>query len=907
LEQPHPRLPIVVLTGLIAALTVVAVGLFLIYREYNSAYYRTEQANLTSARLVAQGLVRMIRTSDVGLNDILENLREPGSASADHALRAAQSLVHQFPEVSFVLLEDRLGNLVWTTASSEVPAINYADRPYFQQHRAGIEFAVGAPIVSRSTGRLILPVTRAIRDANGKFAGVVLAAIEISAVNSLLAASLHDSSYTAALNGLDGTVLARIPTVDIGTRFTNLAVLRRLQTAPFGTFEGLSVVANKTPRLFGYATVEGYPLVVTTSREKRALVADWASFAMPFGSVILTLAAGLVLLTLREWRVMDKLIQTQGALCLSEDMLSKAQAIAHIGSWHLDMRTGAMTWSNETYRIFGVPAGDCISFEVFVSHVHPQDRPAFDAAWEGALREGSFDFEHRIVVGDQLRWVRERSEINRDASGAAAVSIGSVEDITALKQHQQQLDHIAHHDPLTGLPNRILLADRLQQGIAQSQRRGKSLAVVYLDLDGFKPINDRYGHDVGDEFLIALAHRMKAALREGDTLARIGGDEFVAVLADLERRQDCDFVLARLLLAASDPLTVRAQVLQVSASIGVSLYPQDGADADLLLRYADQAMYEAKQAGKNRYHMFDVEHDLAVRTQREGVERIRDGLNRREFVLHYQPKVNMNTGEVIGAEALIRWEHPERGLLPPATFLPFVEDHPANAELGNWVIDTALTQVARWRAAGLDLPVSVNVGARHLQQADFVQSLRELLAAHPEVQPSLLELEILETSALEDIGMVTEIIQACREMGVRFALDDFGTGYSSLTYLKRLPADLLKIDKSFIRDMLDGPDDLAIVKGIVGLAQAFHRDVIAEGVETVAHGELLLSLGCQMGQGYAIARPMPGSELPGWAATWRPDAAWTAGRTPSRRRRSAAGLRARELSLASTETFCATS
>jgi diguanylate cyclase (GGDEF)-like protein/PAS domain S-box-containing protein len=461
----------------------------------------------------------------------------------------------------------------------------------------------------------------------------------------------------------------------------------------------------------------------------------------------------------------------------------------------------------------------------------------------------------------------------RDADGTTRNYVAMFTDIQTIKEHEEKLEHIAHHDILTNLPNRVLLADRLRHGIAQSQRRGEALAVAYLDLDGFKEINDRYGHNIGDELLVALANQMKAVLRKGDTLARIGGDEFVSILADLEQPQDCEQLLARLLNAASSPVTVGATVLQVSASIGAALCPQDGTDADLLIRQADQAMYLAKQAGRNCYHLFDRDEDDAAKAQSEVLKQVRQALERREFVLHYQPKVNMRTGALIGVEALIRWRHPKRGLLSPAAFLPAVETHPFGVELGEWVIDAALAQATDWRRAGLHLPVSVNVGARQLQQPDFAARLGEQLRAHPDVPPSWLELEILETSALADIGTITALMRACQEMGVRFALDDFGTGYSSLTYLRRLPAELLKIDQTFVRDMLQDRDDRAIVDGVVGLARAFQRDVIAEGVETTRHGRALLSLGCELGQGYGIARPMPAEDVPDWIGRWQREAA----------------------------------
>ena len=462
----------------------------------------------------------------------------------------------------------------------------------------------------------------------------------------------------------------------------------------------------------------------------------------------------------------------------------------------------------------------------------------------------------------------------QDTQGKVQNYVALFTDITAMKAHQNQLEHIAHYDALTSLPNRLLLADRLHQSMAQCLRSEQSLGVAFLDLDGFKAVNDQHGHDLGDQLLVTLAQRMKAALRDGDTLARLGGDEFVAVMVGLESPHDCEPVLERMLRAASDPVRLGSVELQVSASVGVTIFPQDGADADVLLRHADQAMYVAKQSGKNRYHLFDVAHDVAVKSQLESVEQIQRALELGEFVLFYQPKVNMRTGDVVGAEALIRWQHPKKGLLAPGLFLPAIEDHPVSIEVGTWVIATALQQMAQWQTLGLQLPVSVNVGARQLQHAGFTAALGEMLAAHPTVAPRSLELEVLETSALADISHVSGVIQACQVLGVRFALDDFGTGYSSLTYLKQLPAETIKIDRSFVHDMLGGTDDLAIVQGVIGLAKAFRRNVIAEGVETVAHGELLLPLGCELAQGYAIARPMPASELPGWIAQWRPDPAW---------------------------------
>jgi diguanylate cyclase (GGDEF)-like protein/PAS domain S-box-containing protein len=458
----------------------------------------------------------------------------------------------------------------------------------------------------------------------------------------------------------------------------------------------------------------------------------------------------------------------------------------------------------------------------------------------------------------------------RDETGKAQHYVALFTDISAIKAHESELEYVAHYDMLTGLPNRVLLGDRLAQAMLQARRRDQRLAVVYLDLDSFKAINDTYGHSVGDQLLKTVGQKIKQTLREGDTLAHLGADEFVVVLNDLADVSVSEPMIKRVLAAVAEPLRVEEHLLTLSASLGVTFYPQTQvADADLLLRQADQAMYLAKQAGKNRFHVFDAEHDRSVRDHHQRLARLTQALRQREFVLYYQPKVNMRTGAVIGAEALIRWQHPEQGLLAPLTFLPDMENHPLAIEVGEWVIDSALQQLQAWQAVGLNLTVSVNVGASQLQQSIFVERLGQMLAAYPMVNSSSLEIEVLETSALHDLDRVAGIMLQCCALGVSFSLDDFGTGYSSLTYLKRLPVRVLKIDQSFVRDMLDDSDDLSILRGIIGLAQTFHREVIAEGVETMAHGIKLLQLGCERGQGFGIARPMPAADLPNWAAQWR--------------------------------------
>jgi diguanylate cyclase (GGDEF)-like protein len=439
----------------------------------------------------------------------------------------------------------------------------------------------------------------------------------------------------------------------------------------------------------------------------------------------------------------------------------------------------------------------------------------------------------------------------------------------------ETLDEMAHFDALTHLPNRVLLADRIQQAILHAPRRGKSVAVAFLDLDGFKDVNDKFGHVVGDKLLVSLSNRMKATLREGDTLARLGGDEFVAVLSDLSDHNDLEPFLKRLLAVASERVIIEDATLQVSASIGVTIFPQDGSSPEQLLRHADQAMYRAKQSGKNRFHLFDVAGDAAVRSHREQLDLIAHGMRNAEFVLFYQPQVDMLSGNVLGMEALVRWKHPTHGVLGPGHFLPALEEDRLGMDFGDMVLDAALKQLAQWQTVdGYRFKLSVNLFNQQIQDPAFADRLKSMLARYPEHLATNLKLEIVETNALADIAMVSTHMRQCTALGVSFAVDDFGTGYSSLTYLKMLPAQQLKIDQTFVRSMLVDREDLAIMQSVISLAGAFDREVIAEGVETQEQAQALIQLGCTAAQGFGIGKPMPESALGPWLQEWAARQPW---------------------------------
>lgn len=493
------------------------------------------------------------------------------------------------------------------------------------------------------------------------------------------------------------------------------------------------------------------------------------------------------------------------------------------------------------------------------------DKEFYAAMWNSLNEHGSWRGEiwNRRKSGDLYPGMLSITEL-RDNTGKVVRYVAVFSDISKIKEHEAELSRIAHFDALTGIPNRVLLVDRMNHAISQTLRGNSMMAICYLDLDGFKKINDTLGHEAGDEVLIEVTKRIGNTIRGVDTVARLGGDEFVVLLLDLQRGEECASTLERMLISISKPIQINSKFVSVSASIGVSIYPLDDENPDMLLRHADQAMYTAKQSGKNRFHIFDTQLDKQAHEQNEIIKSISLAIEQNQFELYYQPKINLLTKKLIGVEALIRWQHPEQGLLPPSEFLRRIENTHLDIEIGEWVIATALAQLNNWCKAGLDIEVSVNISGYHLESPAFLDNLTTQLMLYPDLSPNKFQIEILETVALNDIKVIRGVIDSCHKLGVGFALDDFGTGYSSLTYLSNLPVDVLKIDRSFVHDMLEDEGNMAIVNGIIALARALKRHTVAEGIETEEHFRMLREMGCELGQGYCIARPMPASDLIQW-------------------------------------------
>lgn len=516
-------------------------------------------------------------------------------------------------------------------------------------------------------------------------------------------------------------------------------------------------------------------------------------------------------------------------------------------------------------RITGYEKDEVIGLDPSLLSSGRHDSIFFHALWKSLEETGSWKGEvwNRRKNGDIYPQLLSISVV-KDQNESLLHYVSVFTDITYLKNHAAELEHLARHDALTNIPNRLMFSDRLERAIQESKIKRDVLAVCYLDLDGFKPVNDTLGHAAGDQLLVVVSKRLRQAMRSCDTLARLGGDEFAILLTGLDNELEYIGFVQRILDIIAEPITIQNSIIHISASIGVSLFPRDTASADTLLRHADHAMYHAKKYGKNNYHLFSHGEDQLDLTQKLQQERMASGIENGEFCLYYQPKVDLVTDEVIGFEALLRWHHPQKGILKPKSFLSAIMGTQMEYMIGEWVIEQALGQLQYWQQQELHLMLGFNVSANHLMRPGFSTFLGQALKRHPDVDSKCLILEFQESIALDDVEAAQAVLNHCRSQGVKVALDDFGTGYSSLSYLKKLPIDILKIDRSFVHDIIDDQDSRGLISNIIQLAKTLKLQVIAEGIESKAQGNLLLALGCSLVQGNAIAKPMPAERVIEW-------------------------------------------
>jgi diguanylate cyclase (GGDEF)-like protein len=477
---------------------------------------------------------------------------------------------------------------------------------------------------------------------------------------------------------------------------------------------------------------------------------------------------------------------------------------------------------------------------------------ADEGRWQGEI------YTRNKNGGSGLDWLTVN--VVRDDHGEVIQHVAVFSDVNIVKRSLEKLDHLAHHDILTGLPNRLLLRGRLDHAMRRVWRERRGLAVIYLDLDRFKNINDTLGHTAGDELLRIVATRLSDQVRDGDTVARLGGDEFMILLEDCRSPHDARSVAQKVLDSFRAPFLVKDQELFVTASIGISTYPGDGVTVDELISNSDAAMYRAKEQGKDNYQFYTTDLTIAAREKLQLESSLRLALERNEFELHYQPKWNTSTGAITGIEALLRWRHPVHGLVEPLAFLAALEDCGLILPIGRWILRTACRQMQTWRQRGLPaIQMSINISGRQLAQGDLLKVVEESLAESG-LDPHYLELEITEGFLMKQPDQAIALLQAFRDWGVSIAIDDFGTGYSSLSYLKQLPIQKLKIDRSFVRDIPENSDDVAITSAIIALGLRLQMLIVAEGVETAEQLEFLKREGCGEAQGYLFSKPLPPAE-----------------------------------------------
>ncbi len=554
----------------------------------------------------------------------------------------------------------------------------------------------------------------------------------------------------------------------------------------------------------------------------------------------------------------------------SRARLENEQRIAHLGSWEWSHETGALTLSCELMRILGRESqAREVGVDDLLRCVHEEDREAMTELLRELLERGeSRDLEYRLVRPDgSERVVEQQVEASADERGRLRRIVGTVLDVTERKNAEEKIRFLAYCDSLTGLPNRRAFTERLSLALASANRRREAAALLFLDLDRFKRINDTLGHSSGDQILQQVADRLLGCIRTTDFLgrpqmgerehlvARFGGDEFVVVL-EIGAVEDAAVVARRLSRTLSEPFLVGGQEVFVTASIGITIYPHDGATSEMLVKNAASAVTHAKERGGNNYQYYDESMNASALERLKFETGLKKALERDELVLHYQPKFDVASGEIVGAEALIRWRHPELGLIPPSEFIGLAEEAGLILDLGRWVVDAACATIGSWRAAGLDaVPVAVNLSSYQFLQPDLPEVVGRALRAAG-LEPGLLELELTESVLLEDCQQTSRNLEALKAMGLRLTIDDFGTGYSSLSYLRRFPLDALKIDRSFIRGLPEDQDDLAIARAIIAMAKSLNLAIVAEGVETRKQLDFVRAEGCDEVQGFYFSEPL---------------------------------------------------
>jgi diguanylate cyclase (GGDEF)-like protein/PAS domain S-box-containing protein len=745
--------------------------------------------------------------------------------------------------------------------------INVADREYFTFHRQqkNHELFIGKPALGRVSGKWAIHMTRRISKPNGSFGGVALAAVDPAYFTKFYQLADLGEQGLILLVGLDG--IARVRRAGqkgtFGDDWRDSSLLAEQAKSTVGNFvtrgrrEGV-------PRFTSYRTVPEYPLVVAVGTSQAEALApfhkrerNYYMFAALASAFVVVFAAGLMTALSRQRRASDSLARSEARVRASFN-----QASVGIAETALDGRF--MQVNQKLCDMLGYSEQELLGRSL-VDITHPDDRVASNEFAERLFANQSESFtaelETRYLCKDgAVIRVLVTTALVRHAGRNPNYYVSMIQDITERKELQERLIHQANYDGLTELPNRGLYYDRLKQALNQAQRRKGSVGVLFIDLDRFKNVNDTLGHELGDQLLKQVSGRLTQCIRAGDTVGRLGGDEFAIVLSEIAKAQDSGLVAQKVIDTLAKPFQLDGTEVFVTASIGIATYPDDSKDGDTLVKNADAAMLRAKGLGKNTYQFHVAEMNVRALERLQLETDLRRALERKELLLHFQPKASLASGEIIGCEALLRWRHPDKGIVSPAEFIPLLEDSGLIVPVGEWVIHAACEQIRAWQQAGIaPVPIAVNLSPKQFQHQDICAVVDKALSEYA-VDARFLEVEITESTAMQNAEDAIVTLRKLKTHRVQIAIDDFGTGYSSLSYLKRLPIDFLKLDRSFVTGLPDNADDASITRAVITMAHSLNLKVIAEGVETKEQLAFLASNGCDEMQGYYFSRPLPAPE-----------------------------------------------
>jgi diguanylate cyclase (GGDEF)-like protein len=874
--------------GFLAAALLVFALIYGVY-AWSSVYTEkmTELRNLTD--LAARSSNMFFRRYGQVLPLLAEDLQE---ASAAERPAAARLLLARYqkaqPELARINLFDANANLLASSGSADPAAVSgFRADPAFNEgfkdalRRDGL--VIGRAMYGVFVQDWIIPLRlRVLEPGTGRIAFVVSAVVRLDNQQALWRGLSLPPQAAIGLVRNDGFPLSRLPLPASPTEFYatqgQSAVWQYMSQRGFpdaGEVDGVGGV-DHLPRVTTFQRLADYPVAAYLTVPRAAFWTAWRErVQVPFALFALALA-GLVFAAAwtsrqqaareRERDAAEAALRSGAAeLKRQTALLAQTQHAAHIGGWELNLSNNQLYWTEETYRILELsPAEFKPTIEQAIEFYAPESRGAIRSAVETAARIGDpWDLELELVTARGRRiWVRTTGTAELGPNGIPVRLSGAFQDVTDRRRTDDRIRRLAHYDDLTGLANRNLFGYHLSRALSHADRYGKSFSLLFIDLDRFKIINDSLGHDVGDSVLKIIGRRLSDAVRAADLVARFGGDEFVVIAEEVGAPEDSAEIARKLLAKIEEPVFAQGQEFILTASIGIAIFPADGRDMQTLVKHADIAMYRAKERGKNTFEFYTSGND-GVNVERLSLEsRLKRAVSDMgQFVLHYQPKISVADGRITGVEALVRWVSPDRGMVPPAEFIPLAEETGLIGAIGEWVLESACRQSLAWHADGLPpVRIAVNISARQLYADHFVTQVHKVLA-DTGADPGSIELEITESVMMQNVQQMAERLAEMKQLGLHIAIDDFGTGYSSLSYLKRLPIDSLKVDRSFVQDVPADADDATITRAVIALAHSLRLEVVAEGVETEAQLEFLRDLGCDHIQGYLFSKPLPAAEV----------------------------------------------